>query len=488
MQRINEAKDWITSKVNQGIALAKQHKGKTAAGLLVVSMFVTGTSLANHYYNTNTTTLYHVYIDGEEIGTVEDPDLIQRYIDRKLEEEKSEHPLATIQVQNQIQFKEETQYKGTASSEGMLDRLADHLVFQAKAHELIINGETIGYVQDLHELEVILSEIKAQYDPSPSPVNQEKSATVRTASVEDEGDTKIQFKEEVKWQETMTTADQLLSGEDLKMLLKEGTLEKVSHTVEEGDCITCIASQYNITSQDIYQSNPGINEDTMLSLGQELVVTALRPKLTVQSIKQETVEETIHYPIEVIPTDTMYRGENKVLEKGSEGQKNVTYEIITENGVQVAKNVMKEEIVKEPVKERVQRGTKIKPSRGDGRFSWPTNGGKITSAYGMRWGRLHAGIDIAGASNRTIMAADNGKVIDAGWNGDYGNCVIIDHGNGYKTLYGHLSSVSVSVGDTVLKGAQIGVMGSTGHSTGVHLHFEILKGNSKVNPISFLRG
>jgi murein DD-endopeptidase MepM/ murein hydrolase activator NlpD len=106
---------------------------------------------------------------------------------------------------------------------------------------------------------------------------------------------------------------------------------------------------------------------------------------------------------------------------------------------------------------------------------------------GYRWSRLHKGIDIARPSNRTIKAADNGIVVSAGWDsGGYGNKIIIDHQNGYRTVYAHLASISVSVGQTVQEGSKIGVMGSTGDSTGVHLHFEVYKNGRLENPLSHL--
>lgn len=103
----------------------------------------------------------------------------------------------------------------------------------------------------------------------------------------------------------------------------------------------------------------------------------------------------------------------------------------------------------------------------------------------MRWGRLHKGIDIAGSGS--VRAADNGRVVQAGWDGDYGNSILIDHGNGMKTRYGHLRSISVKVGDVVSQGKAIGVMGSTGDSTYVHLHFEVIQNGRLQNPVRFLK-
>lgn len=116
---------------------------------------------------------------------------------------------------------------------------------------------------------------------------------------------------------------------------------------------------------------------------------------------------------------------------------------------------------------------------------WPVQG-TITSSFGPRWGRMHEGIDIAGGSGTPIAAARSGTVIVAGWSGGYGNLVVVDHGGGLSTAYAHLSSIAVSVGQGVGQGTVVGGMGTTGHSTGVHLHFEVRVGGAAVNPLGYL--
>lgn len=120
-------------------------------------------------------------------------------------------------------------------------------------------------------------------------------------------------------------------------------------------------------------------------------------------------------------------------------------------------------------------------------FSWPAKG-TLTSRFGRRWGRMHKGIDIAGPIGTPINAAADGTVIAAGWSsGGYGNLVEVRHLDGTTTRYGHNSRLSVSVGQTVRQGQQVAEMGSTGHSTGSHLHFEIRpSGGDAVNPIAHL--
>jgi murein DD-endopeptidase MepM/ murein hydrolase activator NlpD len=123
--------------------------------------------------------------------------------------------------------------------------------------------------------------------------------------------------------------------------------------------------------------------------------------------------------------------------------------------------------------------------QGSGALIWPVNG-VFTSPFGMRWGRLHAGIDIAAPTGTGIRAADSGTVRIAGWVGGYGNYTCIQHGGAMSTCYGHQSSIGVSVGQNVSKGQVIGAVGSTGHSTGPHLHFEVRINGSAVDPMGYL--
>ncbi|MDT5042195.1 MAG: hypothetical protein QOE51_3180 [Actinoplanes sp.] len=112
----------------------------------------------------------------------------------------------------------------------------------------------------------------------------------------------------------------------------------------------------------------------------------------------------------------------------------------------------------------------------------PLPAGVVTSCFGERWGRLHAGVDLATAEGTPILAAGAGVIVRAGPAEGYGNAVLIDHGDGFLTHYGHLSAITVQVGQHVRTGEQIGNEGSTGHSTGPHLHFEVHQGYYK-NPI-----
>ncbi|MDD6848612.1 MAG: peptidoglycan DD-metalloendopeptidase family protein [Oscillospiraceae bacterium] len=183
----------------------------------------------------------------------------------------------------------------------------------------------------------------------------------------------------------------------------------------------------------------------------------------------------------------------KVTKKGVYGKQNVTYRVTYVDGLQTDVETKSVKTIQKPKKQVVVVGTKkpnVASSVGTGSFMWPVPYTRnITSGYGSRWGRFHSGIDIAAAGSygKSIVASDAGTVIWAGYDSSgYGNYVIIDHGNGYSTLYGHCSSLAVRRGQVVAKGQTISYIGSTGDSTGPHLHFEVRKNGSRLNPLNYV--
>ncbi|MBA2293508.1 MAG: peptidoglycan DD-metalloendopeptidase family protein [Actinobacteria bacterium] len=126
----------------------------------------------------------------------------------------------------------------------------------------------------------------------------------------------------------------------------------------------------------------------------------------------------------------------------------------------------------------------VQPS-GSGILGWPVSG-PVTSGFGMRWGRMHEGIDIAVGSGTSVRASAAGSVIYAGWLGGYGNLVVVDHGGGLSTAYAHNSSFASSVGQTVVAGEVVAYSGNTGNSSGPHVHFEVRVNGSAVDPLGYL--
>lgn len=226
--------------------------------------------------------------------------------------------------------------------------------------------------------------------------------------------------------------------------------------------------------------------------------------LTVVTTGEETEREPIEFTQEYKPEPDMYVGEKKVETEGREGTKEVTKKVVRENGQQIKEEILEEEILEEPREEIVLTGTKNYDGYGGGTGNYrgdnvsydpeavyetlrtPVDNIYISSGFGQRWGRLHSGTDFALAQGNAIYAADDGVVYFSGTCGGYGNLVKIDHGNGMQTYYAHCSQLLVSQGQHVSRGEKIALVGSTGNSTGPHLHFEVIINGSCVDPEDFL--
>ena len=216
------------------------------------------------------------------------------------------------------------------------------------------------------------------------------------------------------------------------------------------------------------------------------LLAQLSPRLDVSATRSVTYTEAIPYETITRENDTLDQTYRATVQEGSEGEAVVTAQIETLDGEEQRRTILARTVLSQATDEIVEVGTR-NVGIGTGDFMVPVSSYTFTSGFKMRWGRLHGGVDLAVPEGTPVYAADNGKVIVAGNLGDgYGNYIILDHQNGYKTLYAHNSELLVSVGDVVAQGEQIALSGNTGNSTGPHVHFEIQVNDEKVNPQQFV--
>lgn len=214
------------------------------------------------------------------------------------------------------------------------------------------------------------------------------------------------------------------------------------------------------------------------TLSQCLDVTATRAVTYTEQIPFDTVTQ------ENGNQDQTYR---ETVQQGCAGTAQVTAEIETVDGEERTRTILARTVLRQATDEIVEVGTR-NVGIGTGEFAVPLNSYTFTSAFKYRWGRLHGGVDLAVDEGTPVYAADNGKVIVAEDSGNgYGSYIILDHQNGFKTLYGHNSQLLVSVGDVVGKGEKIALSGNTGNSTGPHLHFEVQVNDEKVDPTQYVQ-
>jgi murein DD-endopeptidase MepM/ murein hydrolase activator NlpD len=267
---------------------------------------------------------------------------------------------------------------------------------------------------------------------------------------------------------------------------RENFTEPITVTVHPGDTLSGIAQRYGVTSKTIIESND-IKNPNQLKSGIELLIIPVNgllheveKKETIESIakKYKSDKEKIVKQNDLDPDAELKVGQRLILPGGEKPEppkpKVPTY-----------------------VASTTSRGTTYSSSRvytpapansaggsgGNGNLFFPAQG-VFTQYY--RYG--HYAVDIAKRSGSPIWAADGGKVIKSatGWNGGYGNMVIVDHGNGMQTLYAHFREIYVNTGDYVQRGQALGYMGTTGRSTGVHLHFEVIVNGAKKNPLAYI--
>ena len=300
---------------------------------------------------------------------------------------------------------------------------------------------------------------------------------------------------------------------DAKVLLtKLGGTKRGQRTVtlKPGEDPYGVAKANGITYDELLRMNPKIKQwgETRVPDGAELIVSQEVGYLEVKVVRTETRVEKVKFERVDTPNYNLYTDEIHVRVKGVEGQDEITERVTYINGVKTGKpEFISRRRTVEPVTERRDIGKKVKVTYSrkppsvkkpttyyfpatSGGFIWPVPGcHRVSSGFGYRKGKLHKGIDIADGHTygKTVVAAKAGVVEMAHWYSSYGNCIVINHGGGVKTRYAHLSGYSVREGNNVSAGQPIGTVGSTGRSTGPHLHFEVIIGGGVRNPLGYVR-
>lgn len=218
--------------------------------------------------------------------------------------------------------------------------------------------------------------------------------------------------------------------------------------------------------------------------------------LTVRTTEVVTRQVPVAFKEITEKTDKLYTGETRIKQEGQTGLKAVTKKITKENGESVSEEVLQETLKEEPEPQIILVGTKEQDTatlsrgntdRGSGKLASPLSSLRITSGFGPRWGRTHLGVDFGMNQGSPIFAAGSGTVVFTGYSGSYGNLVKIDHGEGLMTCYAHCSEITAVQGQTVKTGDTVAKVGSTGNSTGPHLHFEVRINGQNVDPMKYLK-
>lgn len=338
-----------------------------------------------------------------------------------------------------------------------------------------IDDEFIGAVVDKDSIETQLKTILDEYR-------------------EDENIIEADYAVQPDLKQGVYRSEALVAESDMKDFLTGEKKVVSEYTAEEEDTAEKIAEDFDMSIDEVKELNPEIEK---IEDGESIKIKETVSVLPVKYICEEQEEE-------IIELETYEYNENsELVSEGIRGKKLSTYEVTYVDGTEISRKLKESQTVELPSAEdyaeetdadEIDNGetdelyTESVPETEDifsGEFIWPVNGGYISDPFMSD--RNHKGMDIAAPAGTDIYAADGGTVIEAGWNdGGYGNFVMIDHGNGYITLYGHASEVFVNPGDTVSKGDLIAAVGTTGDSTGNHCHFEVRFNGGFLNPDDFI--
>ena len=242
-----------------------------------------------------------------------------------------------------------------------------------------------------------------------------------------------------------------------------------------------VSVETKVTSADESASGGEIMQGDMVC-----IKSTVEP-VSVRMVEEGKMKEVIEYETIKKKSDEYYQGDTRIEQEGKNGVQIFEGRLTKVAGEVVDRKEVSTSVIRDKQDKIILIGTKERPKTAPtGTYAMPLEYYTVTSEFGQRWGRLHAGIDLADPTGTTIYASDGGTVIRASYFGGYGNCVEIDHENGRVTRYGHCSAILVSEGDKVYQGQPIALVGSTGNSTGPHLHFEIILDGVQHNPREFV--
>lgn len=443
------------------------------------------------------TTYCEVLLDGEVIGAVADPTVVdQAFLDARAQVSRETSGLVLANVACDFEQVEKLVGSTLESAEledviyGLLKekvKTAKQKYYLVKVNEFTVNLRTID------EVEALLLAALAPYDPDGmfqveviSDTSRELNAftiqvTPKGEIPEGDGLKALDFFEKVEIAEAYIDEDQLTElSEAIDQVTKEKEKNQ-TYEVQPGDTLSVIANSRGYYVDEVLALNPGLTRDTTLQIGDEIIISVPEPELSISSTVQSTYEEDYFAETQYIDNDSWYTTERVVRQEPSAGHHEVTVLTTSRNQTETGREMIAENVITEPVPEIIEKGTQTPPT-----YIKPITGGTLTSGFKWRWGRIHKGIDWATPVGTAVRASCGGTVVSAGWSNGYGYCITLRHPDGRQTRYAHLSKILVSTGQKVEQNERIALSGNTGRSTGPHVHFEILINGAQVNPLQYL--
>ncbi|QIK68922.1 peptidoglycan DD-metalloendopeptidase family protein [Erysipelothrix sp. HDW6C] len=378
-------------------------------------------------------------------------------------------------------------------------------LFAVETNKIEFSNGAIIYVKNLEDFDRARDDFTMNFVSTPEVYENLKAKNPIPPLTEyGQRETNLEVKESITRTRGFASKDKILNTEaEIQQFLSYGYDPKIeTYEVEPYDTVDGIGWKSGMTGSQLVSVNRDklSSRDQILEPGTTLKVSKFSSPLTVLVTRERKVQETVY------PDEPIYQ-EDPELKEGVEvvdvvqqnGSRDVTYQDISVNTESLTSNEIRSVVQKEPIRAVIRYGTKIEPRIGSGEFRIPIGNGFISCAYGDSCYANHNGTDFVYYGNGglgPILAADRGVVVTSvggcfegnfSCGSEWGNHVVIDHGNGFQTRYAHMASTPyVNVGDVVAQGEEIGYIGNTGRSYGAHLHFEIWTGGSRINPCSQL--
>ncbi len=476
----------------------------------IVSLLISSTIFLVGYTKVSSPVeVYRVYLKGETIGYIKNKDLLEEYIDNEQISLKQKYNVDKVYLPNDLDIVREVTYNDSISTEEEIyNKIKDIAPFTINGYTITIKGveevqkedetEPIKlpdnkiFVLDRTLFETAIKNTVHVFIPENEyenfingDIEEKKNDIVLTEGVKNSETIveDIYIKNPITITEGRISAEEKIYTdiEDLNKYMLFGTNEEQQkYTVQKGDSISNIAFDNKLSVEEFLIANPQFTSaNNLLSEGQVVNLGLINPviKLVEEDHIEELQKQSFDTKIEY--DENMIVGYEKVKQQGVVGTLKVTKKVQKINGEIISAVITKTDVIKEATPKIIVKGSKVIPNVGNvGLWAWPTAKPYcITSPYGWRWGKIHEALDISCTGcGSPIYAANNGTVEVSKYAWPNGNYIIINHNNGYYTIYAHLSAMYVTEGQTVQMGDLIGAMGSTGNSTGCHLHYGISTG------------
>jgi len=469
------------------------------SGVCILGFKAKKSPMPNSYYN--------VFLNDKLLGTIVDKNELDKYIDKNGNYYKNKYKVDKVYAPEGLHVKKVTTFSGDIDSvQDIYKKINKKSSFTIQGYQMTIKQKSSDKDKKIKSTKINVLKKSTFKNAVTTLINTyvgkdayERYLNDEQSEIDTTGETveNVYVAEDITVKESKIPVDEkiFVDENDLSKYLMYGDESKESiYTVKAGDTIESVAFGTKLNPEELLLANDTLTSRTnLLYPGQQLKIAETNPKLSIVEESYVVNDIESRYKIEEKYDSSILIGDDKVVQEGKNGLDRVSQNVKQINGEIVYIDPKGKQVIKSPVNKVILRGSKYVSGVGSlTNWGWPTDSGwTLSSGYVYRnspvgRGReLHTGLDISGTGyGSKVYATNNGVVMTANYHYSYGNHVVINHNNGYMTLYGHMSRLAVKKGQTVERGQVIGYVGSTGDSTGPHVHYEVWKGKqwNHVNP------